>query len=160
MKDQLDYSNKFIRKDKVSIVIRPPDTNTPLNDTTMPSEDSFETNPKVQVSSPLTLDNATLNPQVGEQGRRYPLHDLKEPNKLGFSKSSSNIVYPISDFVSYHRLSKTHLAFALQLSSLSIPNHFQEAFEDPKWKFAMVEEMKPLQKTLLGRWSSSLRERR
>ena len=98
MKDQLDYSNKFIRKDKVSIVIRPPDTNTPLNDTTMPSEDSFETNPKVQVSSPLTLDIATLNPQVGNQGRRCPLRDRKEPNRFGFSKSFSNIVYLIYDF--------------------------------------------------------------
>ena len=145
---------------KVANVVPPLDSNTPLNDIAMPLDDSSKTNPEIHASSPLTLDNATLNPQVGEQGRRYPLHDLKEPNKLGFSKSSSNIVYPISDYVSYHRLSKTHLAFALQLSSMSIPNHFQEAFEDPKWKFAMVEEMKPLQKTLLGRWSSSLKERR
>ena len=29
---------------------------------------------------------------------------------------------------------------------MSIPSHFQEALEDPKWKFAMVEEMKALQK--------------
>lgn len=44
------------------------------------------------------------------------------------------------DFISYHRLSKTTLTFVLQLSSVSIPSHFQEALEDPKWKDAMVDE--------------------
>ena len=29
---------------------------------------------------------------------------------------------------------------------MSIPSHFQEALEDPKWKSAMVEEMKALWK--------------
>ena len=29
---------------------------------------------------------------------------------------------------------------------MSIPSHFQEALEDPKWKSAMVEEMKAFQK--------------
>ena len=28
---------------------------------------------------------------------------------------------------------------------MSIPSHFQEALEDPKWKSVMVEEMKALQ---------------
>ena len=70
----------------------------------------------------------------------------KEHDSLGFSKSSSNIVYPISDFVSYHRLCKTHLAFSLQLSYVSASSHFQEALGDPKWKAAMVEEMKALHK--------------
>ena len=65
---------------------------------------------------------------------------------LPVSKSSSNVVYLIFYFVSYHCLSKTQLAFALQLSSTSIPNCFQEAFEDPKWKSTMVGKMKALQK--------------
>ena len=94
---------------------------------------------EVRVPSPLTSENATLNPQVGEQGKGYPLHDRKELDRLGFSKSSSNVVYPISDFVSYHHLYMTHLAFALQLSSVSISSHHLS-----KWKFVMVEEMKTL----------------
>lgn len=96
----------------------------------MPSDDSSETNSEVQISSPLTLENAILNSQ-SNQGRRYLICDHKELDKLGFSKSSPNVVYHISDFVSYHHLSKTHLAFALQLSSVSIPSHFQEALENP-----------------------------
>ena len=80
----------------------------------MQLDESSETNPKVHVSSPLTLDTTTLNPQVdGDQGKRYPLRDRKELDRLVFSKPSSNVVYPILDFVSHHRLSKTYLAFAL-----------------------------------------------
>lgn len=130
---------------------------TPLDDTTMPSDDSSAIDPVVQTSTevhisspiaPTSDDILDSNPTDLENttGRRYPLRDRKEPDRLGFSKSSSNVVYPISDFISYHRLSKSHIAFALQLSSVSIPSHFQEALGDPKWKSAMVEEMKALQK--------------
>ncbi|RVW88049.1 hypothetical protein CK203_044448 [Vitis vinifera] len=43
-------------------------SNTPLNDTTMPSDDSSKTNPEVHVPSPLTLEIATLNLQIGDKG--------------------------------------------------------------------------------------------
>ena len=97
----------------------------------MPSDDSSRINFEVQNSSPLTIESTALNLQA-DRRRRYPLHSHKESDRFGFSKPSSNVVYPISDFVSYHRLSKTHLGFALQLSSMSIPSHFREALEDPK----------------------------
>ena len=112
----------YTRKNKDAIVIPTPGSNALLNDATMPSNDSFETNPEVHVPSPLTFETATLNPQVSDQGRRYPFYDYKEPNRLDFSKLSSNVVYPISNFV--YRLSKAHPAFALQLSFVFIPNHF------------------------------------
>ena len=111
----------------------------------MPSDDSSRIDSEVQNCSPLTFESTALNPQA-DQRRRYPLRSHKEPNRFGFSKPSSNVAYLISDFVSYHRLSKAHLGFALQLSSMSIPSHFQEAFEDTKWKSAMIEEMKAVQK--------------
>ncbi|KAJ4706604.1 Retrovirus-related Pol polyprotein from transposon TNT 1-94 [Melia azedarach] len=139
------FQQHYTKRNKSVTAIPSPRSNIPLNDITMPSNDSSGTNSEVQISSPLTSENAILNSQ-SDQGRRYPIRDRKEPDRLGFSKSSSNIVYPISDFVSYHRLSKSHLAFALHLSSISIPSHFQEALENPKWKLAMVEEMKALQK--------------
>ena len=112
----------------------------------MPSDDSSRIDYKVQNSSPLTSEFTALNPQA-DQHRGYPVHSHKEPDRFGLSKPSSNVVYHISNFVSYHRLSKAHLGFALKLFSISIPSHFQEALEDPKWKSAMVEEMKALQKT-------------
>ena len=88
----------------------------------MPSDDSSRIDSKVQNSSPLTSKSTALKPQV-DQSRRYPLRSHKELDSFGFSKPSSNVVYPISNFVSYHWLSKAHLDFALQLSSMSIPSH-------------------------------------
>ena len=107
------FQQGYTRKNKDAIVIPLSSSNTPLNDTTKASDDSCNTDPKVHVPSPLTSKTATLNPQVGDQCRRYPFCNHKEPNKLSFSKSSSNVIYTISDFVSYHCLFKTHLAFAL-----------------------------------------------
>ena len=38
-------------------------------------------------------------------------------------------------------------AFLSKISSVSVPNHVQDALTDPKWKHAMSEEMKALHKT-------------
>ena len=40
----------------------------------------------------------------------------------------------------------TNKSFVNQLSTVSIPNSVQEALTDPRWKAAMKEEMKSLQK--------------
>jgi hypothetical protein len=54
--------------------------------------------------------------------------------------------YPISNYVSSHRLSPSCKAFANQFSSMSIPKNLQDALNSPRWKAAMVEEMEALQK--------------
>ena len=54
--------------------------------------------------------------------------------------------HPISQFVSYSRLSPSYRAFVSSLSSISIPQHWQEAILKSEWKEAMVEEMKALKK--------------
>ena len=59
---------------------------------------------------------------------------------------SSKVKYPMSHYVSNHRLSESNNSFVNQLSTVSIPNTVQEALADPRWKAAMNEEMKSLQK--------------
>ena len=54
--------------------------------------------------------------------------------------------YPISNHVSYHRLSKSYASYVLQLSSISIPSNIQEALGDTRWTQAMAEEMAALEK--------------
>ena len=54
--------------------------------------------------------------------------------------------HPLSNFVSYDSLSPSYRAFVLSISSVSIPQNWREAFTDPDWKQAMVEEMKALSK--------------
>ena len=48
--------------------------------------------------------------------------------------------------MSNHRLSESNKSFVNQLSTISIPNSVQEALADPRWKAAMNEELKSLQK--------------
>lgn len=148
------FRQGYTRRNK-DVAIIPPlisyaHPNTPLNDTTMPSDDSSKTNLEVYSSQPSLFPKTyILSPHVEDQGRRFPPRDRKASDRFGYSLDRfgfSNSVYPISDSVSYHRPSKTRLSFALQLSSVPIPSHFQEALEDPKWKSAMVDEMKALQK--------------
>ncbi|RVW70185.1 putative mitochondrial protein [Vitis vinifera] len=52
----------------------------------------------------------------------------------------------MSNYVSNHRLSESNKSFVNQLSTVAIPNSVQEALADPRWKAAMNEEMKSLQK--------------
>ena len=59
---------------------------------------------------------------------------------------SSEVKYPMSHYVSNHCLSESKKSFVNQLSTVSIPNSLQEALADPRWKAAMNEEMKSLQK--------------
>lgn len=54
--------------------------------------------------------------------------------------------HPISQFVSYSHLSSSYRAFVSNISSVSIPNHFQDALATSKWKLSMIEEMKALRK--------------
>ena len=61
-------------------------------------------------------------------------------------KLSSKVKYPMIHYVSNHRLSELNKSFVNQLSTVSIPNSVHESLADPRWKAAMNEEMKSLQK--------------
>lgn len=53
--------------------------------------------------------------------------------------------YPIINYVSKHRLAKSHALLVDQLDTILIPKNVQEATKDDRWKRAMNEEMKALQ---------------
>ena len=54
--------------------------------------------------------------------------------------------YPIQKFVSYSKLSPSFLAFTKKLSEEEIPNSIHEALSVPRWKNAVLEEMRALRK--------------
>ncbi|CAJ2651427.1 unnamed protein product [Trifolium pratense] len=54
--------------------------------------------------------------------------------------------YPLSNFISYSNLSSSFSAFTSKLSSVEIPKNVQVALEVPKWREAVLEEMKALEK--------------
>lgn len=112
----------------------------------MPSNESSIIDPQVHIFDlPLTPEISTtdlpfnlifaptnLDPQVGDQSKRYHFRVRKQPDKQDFSNHFSNVAYLIFDFVYYHCLPKIHLNFDLQISSISITSHFQETLEDTR----------------------------
>ncbi|PRQ17544.1 putative RNA-directed DNA polymerase [Rosa chinensis] len=54
--------------------------------------------------------------------------------------------YPVANYMSTRRLSKSYASFVNQISAVSVPNKVQDALGDPKWRKAMEEEMEALQK--------------
>ena len=95
-----------------------------------------------------TLPPQSLSPVEGS-GNPHPIilesTDLDAPIAIRKGVRSCT-KHPISNFVSYTRLSPNYKAYISKISSVSIPNHVQDALTDPKWKSAMIEEMKALHK--------------
>ena len=59
--------------------------------------------------------------------------------------------HPISNFVSYHRLSTSLKAFVTHLDSKkAMPKNVYEALKIPEWREAVMEEMRALEKN--GTW--------
>ena len=63
---------------------------------------------------------------------------------------SSPNPHPISNFLTYHRLSSSYSAFVSTLSFVSVPQTVDEALSHPDWKQAMVEEIAALHSS--GTW--------
>ena len=81
-----------------------------------------------------------MNPRYPQRSNRGIPKRQYEPNP------KSKIKYPISNYMSSHRLCESYALTVNQLSTISIPSSVQDALEDPKWTKAMNEEMEALQK--------------
>ena len=84
-----------------------------------------------------------LNPFMKQLSHR---HNKGIPKPTYEPELSTKVKYLMSNYVSNHRLSESNKSFVNQLSTVAIPNSVQEALADPRWKAAMNEEMKSLQK--------------
>lgn len=54
--------------------------------------------------------------------------------------------HPMSNYLSYDKLSHTHKAYVSRISNLFVPKTIQEELNDPNWKLAVKEEMNVLNK--------------
>ncbi|KAL4560354.1 hypothetical protein LXL04_032504 [Taraxacum kok-saghyz] len=70
--------------------------------------------------------------------------DLNVPIALRKGKRSCT-AHPISNFVSYDKLSPKYKKFALSVSEIQVPKNIQEATSDKRWADAVNEEIKALQ---------------
>ncbi|WJZ93061.1 hypothetical protein VitviT2T_012024 [Vitis vinifera] len=58
--------------------------------------------------------------------------------------------HPIGNFISYDKLSPTFRAFTSSITEIQVPQNIQKAFKYPKWKAAVDEEVRALEKN--GTW--------
>ncbi|RVW46337.1 Retrovirus-related Pol polyprotein from transposon TNT 1-94 [Vitis vinifera] len=58
--------------------------------------------------------------------------------------------HPIGNFISYDKLSPTFRAFTSSITDIQVSQNIQEAFKYPKWKAAVDEEVRALEKN--GTW--------
>ncbi|RVW70809.1 Retrovirus-related Pol polyprotein from transposon TNT 1-94 [Vitis vinifera] len=58
--------------------------------------------------------------------------------------------HPIGNFISYDKLSPMFRAFTSSITEIQVPQNIQEAFKYPKWKAAVDEEVRALEKN--GTW--------
>ncbi|GKE32503.1 putative RNA-directed DNA polymerase, partial [Tanacetum coccineum] len=78
---------------------------------------------------------------------RYPTRSNRGvPKKQYQPDLKAKAKYPIGNYVSHHRLASPHALVVDKLSTISIPNDVHEAVKNEKWKKAMNEEMRALQK--------------
>ena len=101
----------------------------PTSETPTPPSDSEYTGDMIPSSSsnPITV-RRTSRSNAGVP-----------PDRYGFP-------HDIAKFVSYSNLSPTYRAFIASLDYVTLPKCWQVAKEDPKWKAAMQEELRALDK--------------
>ena len=80
---------------------------------------------------------------ISESRILYP--DIDDPVAVR-KPARSYTKHPMSNFISYSNLSSSFSAFTSKLSSVEIPKNVQDALEIPKWREAVLEEMKALEK--------------
>ncbi|BFG37725.1 hypothetical protein CerSpe_239990 [Prunus speciosa] len=89
-------------------------------------------------------------PNRVNRGIPKPTYEANPKCKTRYSVNKpnpeSNVLYPLSNYVSTSHLSDSNKSFVYQLSTVSIPNSVQEALADPRWQEAMNEELKSLKK--------------
>jgi hypothetical protein len=66
--------------------------------------------------------------------------------KAGVPPPRYGFEHNISNYVSYASLSSAYRAFVASLQSVVIPKDWKEAYHDPKWWEAMLEELRALEK--------------
>ncbi|RVW67509.1 hypothetical protein CK203_063116 [Vitis vinifera] len=116
--------------------------------------DNPDTSAMVSPLRPSSQKIVSTTPVIGEGSltltdpfmKRLPhRHNRVIPKPTYEPELSTKVKYPMSNYVSNHRLSESNKSFVNQLSTVTIPNSVQEALTNPKWKATMNEEMKSLE---------------
>ena len=103
-----------------------------MSDQQFGSEDVF-----IEIPNQLSFVEGVLNLEPDPFMKQLPhRHNRGIPKPTYEPELSTKVKYPMSNYVSTHRLSESNKSFVNQLSTVAIPNSVQEALADPRWKAA------------------------
>ncbi|GAU39772.1 hypothetical protein TSUD_220160 [Trifolium subterraneum] len=144
------YVRKRFHKDTTTPIISPADIQSdspsegPVDNssfTSSPGNSSYSSNDLPDLSFPDL--NLPFSVRKNIPDLDVPIADRKVPRTC--------TKHPISNYLSYDKLSHTHKAYVSRISNLFVPRTVQEALGDPNWKLAVKEEMDALRKN--NTWS-------
>ncbi|RVX10447.1 Retrovirus-related Pol polyprotein from transposon TNT 1-94 [Vitis vinifera] len=100
-------------------------------------------------------DKEHIQEETKERALSQQTHEAEpgpNPSKLPAWRKGvrSCTQHPIGNFISYDKLSPTFRAFTSSITDIQVPQNIQEAFKYPKWKAAVDEEVRALEKN--GTW--------
>lgn len=132
-------------------------TSNPSADEILPSSPISPPTPDISSPATIPISVPTSQPFLRRSTRATkPPAALQDfhvettlPSRSASSSSTSLAVsstpYPISEVLSYEKLSPKHRAFTVNLSLTREPKSFSQAILDPKWRLAINEEIQALQ---------------
>ena len=118
--------------------------------TTPPSPPSpfIDPDPPSPDHSPSPIPSPVL--RISTRNSHPPIHLQDYVCQVSHASASSNIPYPISDYLSYTNLSPSHCAFSLSIVSHTEPTTYAEANKFTCWKQVMQTEIAALENN--GTW--------
>jgi hypothetical protein len=123
------------------------------NPASNPSNDILQIDQQIHPQSAIDSSNSTIDHISNSElpgaldalpvTRRVSIRTRQPPSRMQ-DYVTYNVRYPISKFMSYHRLSPTHSAFLTSISNVHEPKNFKEAQSQPVLQQAMHKELKAL----------------
>ncbi|RVW97655.1 Retrovirus-related Pol polyprotein from transposon TNT 1-94 [Vitis vinifera] len=115
-------------------------------------EDSTPPEQNQELDQDPSNPNSQLGNTIYDLNSSNDLDDLDQPIALRKGVRSCT-QHPISNHVSYGKLSHNFQAFITSLEDDRIPSNIQEALQQPEWKTVVQEEIQALEKN--GTWEIS-----
>lgn len=117
----------------------------------MESSSSSTSQPEIETREPAVV--TILEPELGRgQRRRQPPVTLKnfitnsaQTRLLGSSSNGKELMYPITNYVSYGRFSACHTDYQVSTGKITPPKSYKKAVEDEWFKKAMGTEITALE---------------
>ncbi|XP_075645624.1 uncharacterized protein LOC142616716 [Castanea sativa] len=94
-------------------------------------------------SSPSSILIGSLPIPLGSPSTSISHSDV--PVQSNVSQVPSSTAYPLSSYLSSHKLSPKHLHFCNVISSIEEPKFYHQAVQDPKWRETLAVEISALE---------------